>query len=254
MKKKKDYKKIKSSKMTKNQDLANAVNKNKELLLAFDGKNLIPSTMVDRTSDYSRIETGYLFTPNIKMEKVQQFHNRTSTQFKDQASVFLRVRYHNPKNLTFQHLPVKDDVILDRKRYADVNRLQNGCITQVLPNVDVDENVKMGRKICNKEKFKVSPFRNVIEQLFKLKMKYKEEGKDLTEDFMKKNMHSINRQSIRKDVSEQYIIGPGKRLVKNNDERMLNMSPNQMVNMLSNLNQTPEFITKMKFKRIRHLI
>ena len=78
--------------------------------------------MIDKDSFYRRTETGYLFTPNKELELIQQFNNRTFTQFKDQASAILRVRYSSPKNLIIQHLPVGRNVILDGKRYKDVNR------------------------------------------------------------------------------------------------------------------------------------
>ena len=83
--------------MTIKQEFTKIVDK--DLLMAFDGKSLYPSAMVDDESYYPRIETRYLFTPD--KEFLQQLNNRTSTQFKDQASVILRVRYYNPKNLCF---------------------------------------------------------------------------------------------------------------------------------------------------------
>ena len=105
--KKKNYVKNKLALLTINQELANTVNRNKALLMAFDLKSLYLSANVDKDSYYHRIETGYQFTPNKELELIRQFNNRTFTQFKDQASASLKVRYHCPKNLIFQHLPVK---------------------------------------------------------------------------------------------------------------------------------------------------
>ena len=50
----------------------------------------------------------------------------------------------------FQHLPVNEEVISDGKIYKNVNRLQNGYITQVLANVHIDEIVKMAGQLCMK--------------------------------------------------------------------------------------------------------
>ena len=115
--------------------------------MAFDGKSLYPSAMVDKDSFYPRIETGFLFTPNRETELIQKFRNRT--QFKDQASAILRVKFYNTENLIFEHLPVKEDFFLDGNRYKHVNRSQIGYITEILTNVDIDEIVIMGGNICN---------------------------------------------------------------------------------------------------------
>ena len=121
-----NYVKKKLALLTINQELANIVNRNKALLLAFNVKSLYLSANVDKDSYYPRIETGYQFTPNKELELIRQFNNRTFTQFKDQASASSKVRYHCPKNLIFQHLPIKENVILDGKIYKDVNRLRGG--------------------------------------------------------------------------------------------------------------------------------
>ena len=49
-KKEKGYIKVKISKLTISQKLPNVVNKNKVLLMAFNGKGLYPSVMVDKES------------------------------------------------------------------------------------------------------------------------------------------------------------------------------------------------------------
>ena len=49
--------------------------------------------MFDTDSDYLRIETRYLFSSNNEVEFNQQFDSRTFTQFRDQASTILKVRY-----------------------------------------------------------------------------------------------------------------------------------------------------------------
>ena len=85
------------------------------MLRAFDEKSLYPSAMIDKDSFYPQIETGYLFTPD-KEDFRNPSNNRSFTQFKDQASTLLIVRYYNPKSLIFQHSPVKQDVISDGKR------------------------------------------------------------------------------------------------------------------------------------------
>ena len=129
-----------------NQEIPKVVIKNKDFLMAFDGKSLYTSFRVDEDSYHLMIEIGCFFNPEKKQVFVKQFNNRTFNHFKDQASAILRVRYYNPKKLIFQHLPVEEGVILDGERYKDVNGLRNCYITKMLTNVDIDEIVTMGGK------------------------------------------------------------------------------------------------------------
>ena len=61
--------------------------------MAFDGKSLYPSAMVDNLSYYPGIETSFLFIPDKEKEFIQQLNNETFTQFKDQASATLIFRF-----------------------------------------------------------------------------------------------------------------------------------------------------------------
>ena len=165
--------KVQLSKMTKNQESGEIVKKNKDLLMAFAGESLHPFAVVDKDSHYPRIDTGYVFTPDKEVDFIQDFSHSTFNQFKDQASTILWVTFYKPKNLLFQHLPVKKDVDLDTKGYEDGNRLRNGFILQILTN-DIDEIVKIGGRTCNIYEgvmfggnFKVSPFEKIIGYLFK---------------------------------------------------------------------------------------
>ena len=54
--------------------------------------------------------------------------------------------------------------------------------------------------------FKASPFKKVIENLFKPKLKSEEEANDLMLDLIKFCMNSIYGQSMKTDVHEEYII------------------------------------------------
>ena len=100
-------KKSKLALLSINQEIAKIVNKNKDILMAYDGRSLYPSAIVDKDRYYPRIETGYLFTPDKKQNFINECKNRAFTQFRDQASFILRVRFYNPQNLIFQHLHVE---------------------------------------------------------------------------------------------------------------------------------------------------
>ena len=77
-----------------------------QLLWDFDAVSLYPSATWDENSIYPRIETGYAFTPDMNDELVEKF----DTGNFNQGSAILKIKYYNPKNLTFQHLPVKERV------------------------------------------------------------------------------------------------------------------------------------------------
>ena len=60
--------------------------------------------MSDEMSIYPRMETGYAFTPDMNNDLVEKFNSQTFTQ----GSAILKIKYHNPRNLIVQHIPVKE--------------------------------------------------------------------------------------------------------------------------------------------------
>ena len=91
-----------------------------------------------------------------------------------QGSAILKIKYHNPKSLIVQHLPVKEE-----EKKIDVYRTRNGNSIKYLTSVDFQEIVKIGGRVIEiydaviyRENFKVSPFRKVIDKLFALGQKY----------------------------------------------------------------------------------
>ena len=56
--------------------------------------------------------------------------------------------------------------------------------------------------VIYRENFKISPFRKVIEKLFALRQKYKDEGNDLMQELVKLIMNSFYGVQIRKDINE----------------------------------------------------
>ena len=133
--------------------------------------------MWDKSSIYPKNETGYAFTPDMNDELVEKVNNQTFTQ----GSAVLKIKHYNPKNLIVQHLPVKEKV-----NKIEVNRMRNGYIIQVLTSVDIQEIVKIGGKVIQiyegviyRENFKASPFEKIIDELFVLRKKLKDQGNDV---------------------------------------------------------------------------
>ena len=171
----------------------------------FYATSLYPSAMWDKNSVYPKIETGFAFKPQMNKTYLEAFNNKTFNEDGEESAI-LTIKYYNPPDLIFQHLPVKGKV-----RKIEVNRMRNGYIIDTLTSVDIQEIVKIGGKVVEiyegviyRENFRVSPFRKVIEKLFALRQKYKDEKKDLMQGLVKFIMTSLYGVQVRKDINESY--------------------------------------------------
>ena len=189
-----------------------------ELLWDFDAVSLYPSAMWDGKSKYPRIETGYAYTRDMNNELVNKFN----TGKFNQGSAILKIKYYNPKNLIVQHLPIKEKV-----NKVEINRMRNGYIIDTLTSVDIQEIVKIGGKVIQiyegviyRENFKVSPFRKVIDKLFALRQKYKEEGNEVMQLLVKLLMNALYGEHIRKDIEEKFTCKTELWMMTEYDERV----------------------------------
>ena len=82
-----------------------------------------------------KIETGYSFIIDKKNDLVEKFN---SDNF-NQRGAILKVNYYNPRDIIFQHLPVKE-----RVNKIEVNRMRNGNIIDTLKSVDIKEIIRIG--------------------------------------------------------------------------------------------------------------
>ena len=62
---------------------------------------------------------------------VEAFNNQTFNEDGDESAI-LKIKYYNPHNLIFQHLPDKEKV-----KEIEVNRMRNGYIIDTLTSVDI---------------------------------------------------------------------------------------------------------------------
>ena len=111
-----------------------------KIQMDYDVTILYPRAMWDEKSVYPKIETGFAFKPDMNDVYVEAFNNQTFNQDGDEF-VILRIKYYNPPNVIFQHLPVKEKV-----KKIEVNRMRNGYIIDMLTLVDICEIVKIGEK------------------------------------------------------------------------------------------------------------
>ena len=173
------------------------------LLWDFDAVSLYPSALWDENSIYPRIEAGYAYTRNMNDELVNKFN----TGKFNQGSAILKIKYSNPENSIVQHLPIKE-----RVNKMEINRMRNGYIIDHLTSVHIQENVKIGGRVIQiyegaiyRENFKVSPFRKVIDKLFALRQKYKDEKNDVMQLLVKLLRNSLYGENIRKDIEEKFV-------------------------------------------------
>ena len=173
--------------------------------MGYDGNSLYPSAMWDENSVYPKIETGFAFKPNMNDVYVEAFNNQTFNEDGDESAI-LTIKYFNPPDLIFQHLPVKEKV-----KKIEVNRMRTGYIFETLTSVHIQEIVKIGGKMVRiyegviyRENFKISPFRKVIEKLFASRQKYKDEKNDLMHSLVKLIMNSLYGVQIRNGIIESY--------------------------------------------------
>ena len=166
----------------------------------FDASSLYPSAMWDENSVYPKVETGLAFKPHMNNVYVEAFNKQVFNKDGDESAI-LRIKHYNAPNI-FQHLPVEGK---DKKR--EVTRMRNGYSIDTLTNVDIFETIKVGGTVFEvyegviyRENFKISPFRKVIEQLFALGQKYKDEHKFLMHGLVKLLMNSLYAVQIRRDI------------------------------------------------------
>ena len=68
----------------------------------------------------------------------------------------------------------------------------------------VEESLRFPKVLFIEKKFKISPFRKVIEKLFASRQKYKNEHNDLMRGLVKLTMNSLYGVQIRKDIDQSY--------------------------------------------------
>ena len=120
-------------------------NTNKDdLLVSYDFYSLYPSAQITSNNIWPKVETACPFKKHMNESICSWSKNGSWNELK--RSAFRTVKYHNPENLVFQHLPVKNKIKNPYKdnRLEKINRMRNGIIIHTLTSVDIVEIVKCG--------------------------------------------------------------------------------------------------------------
>ena len=103
-----------------------------------DATSLYPSAMWHGKIVYPKIKTGLVFKPFMKDNNVEAFNNQLFNQDGNENAI-LKVKNHNPTDVIFQHLPVKEKV-----KNIEGNLMRNGYIKDTLTSVDIQKIVEIG--------------------------------------------------------------------------------------------------------------
>ena len=158
-------------------------------------------------------------------------------------SAFLTVKYHNPKNMIFQHLPIKGKIENPYKnnRLEEINRMRNGMIIDTLTSIDIVEIIKYGGIIlevfegffCHNLEF--NPYTEIVTDMFEKRDLFKSQAKDLLQNLAKKIGLSVYGGNIRKDINEEYKCVTENWMRENFDERIKEWFPLKNGNLIVKL-------------------
>ena len=162
------------------------------MLVSYDFNNLYPSAQIDKNSTSPKIETAYPFKKFMNESICTLFNSGRWNELN--RSAFLTVKCHNPENLIFQHLPVKEKIENPYKnnRLEEINRMRKGIIIDSLTIVDIVEIIKCGGIIlevyegffCHNLEY--NPYTEFVTDMFEKRDLFKSQGKDLLQNLAKK--------------------------------------------------------------------
>ena len=158
-------------------------------------------------------------------------------------SAFLTIKYHNPANLGFQHLPIKEKIKNPYKnnRLEEINRMRNGLIIDTLTSVDIVEIVKCRGVIlevyegffCHNLEY--NPYTEIVTDMFEKRDMLKSQGKELLQNLAKKIGLSVYGGNIRKDINEEYKCVTENWMKENFDDRVKEWFPLKNGNLIVKL-------------------
>ena len=181
-----------------------------DLLVSYDFNSFYPSAQIDLNSTWPKIETAYPLKEYMSESICSLFNSGRWSEL--HRSAFLTVKYHNPENLVFQHLSIREKINNPYKnnRFEEINRMRNGVITDTLTSVDIVELVKYGGVILEVyegffyHNLEYNPYTEFVTDMFEKRDLFKSQGKDLLQNLAKKIGLSVYGGKIRKDINEEY--------------------------------------------------
>ena len=202
-----------------------------DLLVSYDFNSLYPSAQIDKNSTWPKIETAYPFKKYMSDAICILFNSGKWNELN--RSAFLTVKYHNPENMIFQHLAIKEKIENPYKnnRLEEINRMRNGIIIDTLTSIDIVEIVKCGGVILEvfegffSHNLEFNPYTEFVTDMFQKRDMFKSQGKDLLQNLAKKIGLSVYGGNIRKDINEEYKCVTENWMRENFDDRVKEWFP-----------------------------
>ena len=97
-------------------------------MMDFAATSLYPSVMWDQKSVHPKMESGFVFKPDMNDVFVKAFNDQTFNHDGDDTAI-LKTKCYNPPNRIFQHLPV---TVKDNVENIEFNRVRKGYIFNTL--------------------------------------------------------------------------------------------------------------------------
>ena len=212
-----------------------------DLLVSYDFNSLYPSAQIDKNSTWPKIETAYPFKKYMSDVVCTLLNSGRWNELN--RSAFLTIKYHNPANLVFQHLPIKEKIKNPYKnnRLEEINRMRNGIIIDTLTSVDIVEIVKCRGVIlqvyegffCHNLEY--NPYTEFVTDMFEKRDIFKSQGKELLQNLAKKIGLSVYGGNIRKDINEEYKCVTENWMKENFDDRVKEWFPLKNGNLIVKL-------------------
>ena len=212
-----------------------------DLLVSYDFNSLYPSAQIDKNSTWPKIETAYPFKKYMSDAVCTLFNSGRWNELN--RSAFLTIKYHNPANLVFQHLPIKEKIKnpYKKNRLEEINRMRNGIIIDTLSSVDIVEIVKCRGVIlevyegffCHNLEY--NPYTEFVTDMFEIRDMFKSQGKELLQNLAKKIGLSVYGGNIRKDINEEYKCVTENWMKENFDDRVKEWFPLKNGNLIVKL-------------------
>ena len=118
--------------------------------------------------------------------------------------------------------------------------------------------IRIYEGVIYRENFKISTFRKVIEKLFDLKRKYKNENNELMQGLAKLVMNSLYGNQIRKDINESYYCESENWMETEYDENVLDYwkfsNGKYIVKIKKAMDEMRIVILKILYQRICELL
>ena len=197
-----------------------------DLLVSYDFSSLYPSAQIETNSIWPEVETAYPFKKGMSDAVCSLFNSGKWNELN--RSAFLTVKNHNPENLVFQHLPIKEKIENSYKnnRLEEINRMKNGRILDTLTSVDIVEIVFYGGMFLEVyegffcHNLECNSYTEFVTDMFEKRDMFKSQRKDLLQNLAKGSGISVYGGNFGKDEKEEYKCVTENWMRENFDDRV----------------------------------